>query len=188
MTLLTPQVPTISNPVLLDKEIQRMQLKLATDISWLQYSFGRAYRQKKMNDTTEVEFPEVYQGKDFDYLNVMPHDYWDAISFWYPTSAERIMKNTKHEYSRSVALIMFIDLKKISVLKSYVFTEELKVEVMASLEGVGGLMYNSEVNGYTDVPNDVYAEFSTDYIKPEYYNKRFAFMRFDITLNYPRVC
>lgn len=188
MTLLTPIVPTITNPVLLDKEIQRLQLKLATDISWLQYSFGRAYRQRMSVDTTDVDYPEVYQGKDMNYLNVLPSDQWESIAFWYPTSGERITKNTKHEYSRTVALIMFVDLKKISVLKGYVFTEELKAEVLASLEDVGGLLYNSEVTGYTDVPNDVYAEFSTDYIKHQFYNKRYAFMRFDINLNYPRVC
>jgi hypothetical protein len=79
-----PFAPTIEHPVGLDREIQRLQLLLLAELSWLQLSYGKAYRGSRKVGSKVQYYPEVYAGEG-EYRDVLPNDNVQSQAFFYPT-------------------------------------------------------------------------------------------------------
>ena len=63
-----------ANPVLLDLVLQNIQETLLAKIDWLDYAFGRAYKNVKYeNDGRKYIYPAVYVN-DGEYIDMTPND------------------------------------------------------------------------------------------------------------------
>ena len=188
MSYRNPTIPTIATPVLLDKAIQDLQIELSS-ISWLTKSFARAWLNNDEVNGLAFAYPEVYQGSGLDYYNCLPNGMLQAYCFWYVDDDAEVLelgKNTTIFEERDVKLIFFFNMDKINNTKGYNFTEELKIDVYDILKA--SLSNGSNVNSYTDTLRGSFSDFTQDYIKPEYYNKKYGAMKFDITLRYRNSC
>lgn len=191
----------IANPVGLDKAIKGMAVALEA-LPWLEKSFGRAFVHVERNEKEEaIETPKVYKAKG-EYENVFPNDKYRAFSFWTATSPE-VFPDDKDRFAaypnaavqRDVAVIFWVNLKKIDPTKDYVFTEELKADVKAVLLRSP---YVLTINEYQDEDvQKVYEGFDLD--KSARYKKAgkesgqwlmypYAGMRFDLTITYNGSC
>ena len=184
MSYLNPSELNITNAKGLDLAIQRLQIPLQS-IIWLEKVFERARKNK---DSKGNDFPEVWQGKGLDYYNCFPNDNLQAYSFFYAKNDENIgtLTTSFGAFSRNIDLIIFGNLNKIDSSKDYIFTEILKVDIISVL--ALKMNNNSVVTNYIDTIEGAFSDFSTDYIKPQFMNKKYFAMKFSITLKYTNDC
>lgn len=71
------KTPLLSNPKLLDKAIQQIQVVLG-GLTFLDKSFGLAERRER----DKKKYPSVYQGEKLDEYEVSPKDDIGAFCFW----------------------------------------------------------------------------------------------------------
>ena len=190
MSITSPNSSVITSPVMLDAEIKALQLAMLNGLSWLDMSFGRAWKQK---DADNNAFPEVWQGEleiNEDYFNCFPNDFFKSFCFFYCPDNEQ---NIALEYpigsyyaERNVRLIFFVDLLEIDETKKYIYTEELKADVLEILKQ--NLKNTSTLNAYYDTIDSCYDGFSLKNIASQYYDRRYTAMRFDLTLKYYNAC
>lgn len=188
MSYRNPTTPIITNPVLLDSAIQKIQIELGT-ISWLTKSFARAWLNNKEVNGKSFEYPEVFQGAGLDYYNCLPNGMLQAFCFWYVDDDAKILELSKGVgifEERNVKLIFFFNMDKIDNTKGYNYTEKLKLDVYNILKA--NLSNGSNITNYDDTIRKSFADFSLDYIKPEFYNKKYGAMIFDINLRYRNDC
>ena len=134
-----PLVPMIDNPVNIDRPIQEMQVALA-ELGWLEKSFGRAYNSYKtvtgpLGARTET-YPEVWQGKDKDLLNVLPNDNLKSQSFFRVHEPQEVIDYVMDGYSMmraTVSIIFWFNLKEIDPSIDYRYIELLKGQVQRVL-------------------------------------------------------
>lgn len=155
----------ITNPVGLDAAIQATALKLEAGLDWLT-AFGRAFVfAERTPDGRAINTPKVYASNG-EYVNVFPNDNYAGFCFFYPMQAE------EYEYAgpafgtfgstkrRTVALIFWLNLKRIDSAKDYVYTEVLKREIEKLLQRCPAV---ERINSYEDENVDkIYAEFELD--------------------------
>lgn len=193
-----PVIITIPNPVLLDKAISNVQSVLA-NIPWLQYIFGRAYlfeEDRRLGAESQregfgiIKTPKVYTGKttgqnDADYEDCFPNDWYRSYCFFYAEGDETTNNyepRTFANYTRPMSLIFWMDLNQIDDTKDYVFTEDLKYDVLQELKKVLDL----RITGYTDGNfNDVFRGFEPTE-RSDRLNLRYPYggMRFYFDLSY----
>lgn len=183
MSYTAPVAHIVVDPVLLDKEIAAIQAKLAT-LSWLEFSFGRAFKQFKLVDGAKVSFPAIFQELDKDYYNAFPNDHLKSYSFVFVDPSLVTEWNVKriHMIEHSVSIIVFFDLQEIDTALNYRFTEKLKEDVIFVLSDLAPK--SLEINNITDDIEEVFNDFSVSEIKSEFLELRFGAFKFDCTLFY----
>ena len=188
MSYATPIQFTVTSPILLDEKIAEIQTKLDT-LSWLTYSFARAYRFAKTVDGANVYYPAVYQGSSgggLDYHNCLPNDNYTSHAFTYVKQPQRIVDATLgYEISQAdISIIFVFRLDKISSKKSYYYTELLKYDVVALLDTIDSL----KINETFDEMEAVFSDFTASAIEAKFLNKDFGALRFDCEVEYSNNC
>lgn len=122
------------NPVLLDKVLQGIQLKLKSHLPWLDVAFGRAYKIVKQSDNSKLVYPAAYIGNK-EYIELLPSD--DLTNFsWFdiydPQEIDDSMPGLPR-YSFTGGLVFWYDLRRIYEDSSVMYTEEVKEEILRVL-------------------------------------------------------
>ena len=187
MSYTTPNQHEISSGILLDAKIAEIQEAL-DGISWLQYSFARAYKhaQRNVESGAKVYFPAVYQNAGKDYLNVFPNDNLTSQSFVYVRQPQTLdfYDNGFHSYTAEVSIIVVFRLDKISTAYSYNFTELLKYDMITALNNIEGL----SIGEVYDEIEEVYNDFTVSEIEAEFLSEQFGALRFDCSMTYSNDC
>jgi hypothetical protein len=171
----TISVPLIADPRGVNIPIQEMQEALAA-LTWLQYSYGQAFRNVTEVDGSRYVMPQVYAGNR-EFLSVEPDDSTSAFSFF-----EVIDQGTKafefaDEWVQRVNLVVYCNLEVINqvegVNRDYIFTEELKEEVTSiiregNLSFIDGETFIIERGIENAFSNYSYWTFDERYIKRNY--------------------
>lgn len=178
------KVGTSNTAILLDEKIEEIQTAM-DDLSWLTYSFARAYKTYKDMGETRITYPAVYQGDGVDYLNCFPNDNYASHSFVFVRQPQRLISTTQgwNDYEADISIIVFFRLKEIST-KGYHFTEELKYDVVEILEDIPELT----INEVYDEIEDAYADFTVSAIESEFLTEDTGALRFDCTVKYSNNC
>ncbi|TPG66069.1 hypothetical protein [Hymenobacter nivis] len=178
-----PEAPTLPAPVGLDAEIQRLQLLLAAELSWLQVSYGKAYRGSRKAPGGKVQyFPEVYAGKR-EYRDVLPNDNVAAQSFFYPTGPQA---NPNREplpgtlsLQQPVDLIVWGNLEAIDPTKTWRYEAELVVDVVRVLNEDG----RARIVRVVTQAEEVFRGFSPELLPAHQLRQPWAGFRVQMELN-----
>jgi len=172
--------PIISNPVGIDFVIQEIQNGLST-ISWLEYSFGKAYEKKEVRDNVVYDLPKVWIGNN-EFQSVEPNDTVKSFSFIENFETEFISdwetRRYDHISTTSLSIVVFANLERIDNTRDYIFTEELKEDVLNVLRNV---QYISSVDTINKGLDQAYSRWSIETIKPVYYADKYSAFRIDVT-------
>ena len=184
MSYAKPIEKTIADPVLLDLEIQNIQTVLGT-LTWLEKSFGRAFKGTRLKGNQKVNYPAIFQEWKKDYYDAFPNDNIISYSFIYPDPSEvtEYSNKGKHQIERNISIILFFNLIKIDAdTLQYRFTEKLKEDVIIKL---ATLKPNKlQINKITDEVEEVFNDFTVDEIKPEYLQDKYGALKFECIIFY----
>lgn len=175
MSYIKTQILQIENPIGLDLAISKIQSDLANQISYLNYIFGRAFIHKSSKGKSNYTIPRAYIGKN-EYRDLMPNDNLKTYCFFIsdgPASPVDYLNNKSNIYTRDVSLIFWGSLKSINANKDYIFTEEIKSDLLRVLT------YNSAVAEIIEADDDefekIFKEFKTT---DKYYESNTQFLMF----------
>ncbi len=183
MSYKNPIEQAITDPVLLDKEIKNIQTVLGT-LSWLEKSFGRAFKGTRLKNGRKVNYPAIFQAWKKDYYDAFPNDNIQSYSFIYPDPSEITEYSNKgtHQIERDISIILFFDMEKIDNTFQYRFVEKLKEDVIIKLATLKP--DKLEINRVTDEVEEVFNDFTIDEIKPEYLQDKYGALKFECTIFY----
>ena len=182
MSYKNPIAHVITDPVLLDKAIKDIQTALSS-LSWLEKSFGRAFKAFRLVDERKVSYPAIFQAWKKDYYNAFPNDNIKSYSFIFADPGEITEYNHRQQnIERDISIILFFDLERIDNTFQYRFVEKLKEDVLIALSTLrrGSL----EVNNITDEVEEVFNDFTISEIKSEFLKQRYGALKFDCTISY----
>lgn len=184
MSYATPIEFYVDDPILLDAKIAEIQIKLST-LSWLTYSFARAYRHAKEEGGANVYYPAVYQGTGIDYHNCFPNDNYNSHSFIFVKQPQRLEDITSGYATAQadISIIVFARLRQIST-EDYHFIEKLKYDVMEKLDDIDSLT----INEVFDDMEAVYSDFTASAIEAKYLSEDMVALRFDCEIEYSNNC
>jgi len=139
-----PRTPTFSLTGIAAK-IQTIQTTLASNLSWLDYSFGMADRYEKLvDDDTHVQ-PLAYVDNTTDSIDLRPwpHDTYDSYAFWHVDDPGQVTYNNDEvnaavrkyaHWQYNVALIVMADCRKIDDSPYNETKSKLKQDILDVLQ------------------------------------------------------
>jgi hypothetical protein len=161
-----PFAPTIEHPVGLDREIQRLQLLLLAELSWLQLSYGKAYRGSRKVGSKVQYYPEVYAGEG-EYRDVLPNDNVQSQAFFYPTgpavNPEREPIPGTLGLRQPVDIIFWANLQRIDPTAKHRIEHELLLDVLRVLNEDGQARF---VRAFT-TNEEIFRGFSLELVNAE---------------------
>ncbi|MEX0598820.1 MAG: hypothetical protein WD512_20215 [Candidatus Paceibacterota bacterium] len=180
-----PEPFLYDNPIGLNQACQAIQIKLRDNISWIQKSFGRAYKiHRESPDKKSMERPHAY-ARNGEYYELMPNDSLKAFSFMAPISKGEYIDYAENSPSqlinRNIALIVWGNLKKIDPSKDEVFTDELIQDITKILKKIPYV--NNILNIEDEDITAIFKPFSTDKFHQALFYPYFS-LRFEIELTY----
>jgi hypothetical protein len=169
-SIINPNAPLITNPVGLDAVVQSIQIELMQRLGWLDICFGAAETAGKKVNGRDVVYPQVWQGKDKDLLNVLANDTLNSYAFFVvqdPESIEDYEQNISNFYSAETDLIFWFDLESLNVADLYEhnYRENLATEIQSVLSNIT-LPYNAslEINQIYRKPQEIFTGFDIEWI------------------------
>ena len=171
-------IPTVPNPQGIDVIINNIQTQLGL-ISWMDYSFGKAYLKKEDRSGTTYNIPKAWGGHN-EFITLIPTDEVRAFSFVesFETETFNDYENRKFDYSSTtdISLVVFANLDMIDNSKNYIFTEELKKDVLNALTSVPSIAVTSIEKGL----DSSYSNWSYESIEPSFYSEKYAAFKVNI--------
>lgn len=158
MTYKNPiNLPLLTAPLGVDKVIQDLQIQLSS-LSWLDYSFGRAFIGKdNQQGGRDYNYPMLYSG-NANYYDASPNDNIISQSFFVidgDYSFNNYLINEQNLFTVPVSLIVWGNLKKISEVDEH-FGQVLLQQVLKVVNENNEFL----VLSITDNEEDVFREFS----------------------------
>jgi hypothetical protein len=190
-----PIVPTISNPVNIDKPIQVLQIALA-GLPWLEKSFGRSFMSVKKNEGSQniSYYPQVWQGPGLDLLEVMPNDNLKAQSFFKVEEPIECLQFSPNGYSlmqARVSIIFWFNLQRIDPQKNfdYSYAEILKGSAQRILTNVT-LDGNDAIKilRVWETPKNVFSGYTLQDVRDQELIYPYGGFRFECNLVYIENC
>lgn len=127
------------NPVLLDKVLQDMQKRLMAKLPWLNYAFGRGYKLVEHRpDGNKFIYPAIYNGNS-EYVSLLPNDNLGNFSWFDIYDPQRVMQvnSILPQYEFKGAIIFWYNLSSIYGDDAFIYTEEVKNEIIGLLTTPG---------------------------------------------------
>ena len=156
----TVQIRYKDNPVLLDKVIQDMQTTFLVKLPWLNYAFGKAYKLVEHRpDGNKFIYPAAYNGNG-EYISLLPNDNFGNFS-WFdiydPQNITEVVQSLP-QYTFSGAVVFWYDLSSIYTDANFLYTEEIKDEIIRLLTTPGLITTTGKL-----VINNIYERFENIY-------------------------
>lgn len=127
------------NPVLLDKVIQDMQNGLSKRLPWLNYVFGRAYKLVSHEPGgSKFIYPAAYL-RDSEYVSLVPNDNFGNFAWFDIYDPQDILTVSQGlpQIIFSGAIVFWFNLDSIYADADFMYTEELKDEILRALTTPG---------------------------------------------------
>ena len=181
-----PQAPILPHATGFDAEMQRLQLLLATELPWLQVSYGKAYRATRREGGAPkgklLIYPQVFDGER-EYRDVLPNDNVTSQSFFFPTGpainlAREPLPGTLG-FTMAVDWILWANLEKVDPTKNYRYEAELLQDVVRVLTADG----QSLITRVFTAPEDVFRGFSLELVPEKVLKVPYAGFRVSLELN-----
>lgn len=179
-------VPLIPDPRGVDLPIQTLQQSLGT-ISWMEFAFGKAFTKKGVSGTGFRNVPKVYQRKK-EFLSVEPTDEVAAFCF-FEIAGDQIITNYRardfnFNVEVDVSLIVWANLKRIDDTRDYIFSEELKDDVIDKINK------NASFHQLNSIEMGVEKAFSSWTVATDdrFYAENFVALKFNMTLTFEPPC
>lgn len=153
-------IPEKSEPVLLDKVIQDLQHTLRTNLKWLDYAFGRAYRLVEHRpDNNKFVYPAAYIGNS-EYMSLIPNDNLGNFSWFDIYDSQEVLSTVlaRPQLVFTGAIIFWVNLNSIFADSDAIYTEEIKNEILSILTS-GGIITG---NGHLEITR-IYERFENIY-------------------------
>lgn len=181
------RIPIIQSTELFDKVISYIQMGLADNLKWLDYSFGRAERLVKMINGKRYYSPNIYTGGN-DYMLISPDSNIGNYSFivlddpqdvtWYPGEGS--------EYTTPFSIIFWFDVRKITTDRN---TEGIKEQIIRALNGGTWLRSGSmKINRIYTRAENIFAGFTLDEVDNQYLMHPYGGFRFSGQLKVSESC
>jgi len=183
MSYQEPIQHVIADPVLVDKEIKDIQTEM-DKITWLEFSFGRAFKQFRLNKDTKVSYPAIFQEKNKDYYDAYPNDHIKSYSFVYvdPSSIAEFNVKRSHNFDQDISVVVFFDMEQIDDTLNERISEKLKEDVIFALSSLKPTRL--QINNITDDIEDAFSDFTPSEIKAEFLKRKYGAFKFDCTVFY----
>lgn len=189
-----PNVPTLVDPIEIDKAIMDLQLRLDLNLTWLSHEYGRAYRHLKIQNNNRVYFPEVYTGKQDDkymYYRPTPDNDKSGLCFFVVGDETNDFAENQHNYlTYDLGIVFWANLKLIddSKLNTELFTQNLIKEVREVLtRKLIGTFYKLKIERVVREFSQIYSEFTIDE-KENYLMAPYQGFRFNCTIELQEDC
>lgn len=192
------------NPVLLDLVLQNIQDKLKEKLPWLDYAFGRAFKNVKYeNDGRKYVYPAIYV-EDSEYIDMTPNDNLGNFTWFdiYDPQAIELGTRGAPVFSYDGALVLWCNQEKIFGDSQFTYLEELKQQVLEVLQAPGLLSYGKVLplriydrfeniyKGYTieKVYNAfLYSGEDIQYVDKMFFMHPYAGLRFELNLRVQKI-
>lgn len=128
-----------ANPVLLDKVIQDMQKSLKERLPWLNYAFGRAYKLVSHElEGGKFIYPAAYT-QDSEYVSLVPNDNFGNFCWFdiYDPQEVTTVSQGLPQLTFKGAIVFWFNLSTIYPDADFMYTEELKDEILRALTTPG---------------------------------------------------
>ena len=189
MNYINPNIPLIESPTGLLAALQDIQVPLGEGLPWLEKSFGRAYLMPEKAAKGSATVPKVYAGKG-EYYSVLPNDNLKSYSFLQVLSPEKT-KDYEHtrqqnSFEAKVAIVFYLNLKKIEPATDHIFTDRLKNEALKVFKSRCSSFLLSEIQD--ESPRQVFEGYQTKDMDNALFMYPKAAFRFVGTLIYSESC
>lgn len=187
MTIETTLIP--SDPVMIDKVISYIQIYLKDNLSWLNYSFGRAQKLTRMRDKKEHSYPGIYIKKN-EYADLFPNEQFGNFSFFTTDDPQTIDWNPRirNEIKTPCSLIIWYNLKKIYGCNTERNTEAIKAEVLRKLSDMTIASGRFSVEKIYEKAENIYKGYSLKEIDSQYLMQPYGGLRIEGTLTFIEPC
>lgn len=184
------QAPIIENPQLIDKVLGQIQTGLIDQIGWLDVAYGRAQRLVKEINGKKYFTPNVYSGKNKDYVPVSPDSHKGNFSFFWIDDPQNIdwIPNQQGAINTRFSIIFWMDLRKVLGSANDRNTEVIKIEILKALNGRIGLTDGRiSISRIYEQAENIYKGFSLDEITNQFLMHPYYGFRFegDLFINEP---
>lgn len=147
-------------PKLLDRAMQDIQQALKAKLPWLNCAFGKAYKLVSHESTgNKFVYPAAYVGNG-EYASLMPNDQYGNFS-WFdiydPITVEETIQGAPTHRVKG-ALVFWYNLDSIYADNTFIYTEEVKDEILKVLTTPGLLKSRGKLN-----INQIYEKFEAIY-------------------------
>lgn len=183
MSYTDPIQHVIANPVLVDKEIKDIQTEM-DKITWLELSFGRAFKHSRLVSGTKVFYPAIFQAKNKDYYDAYPNDHIKSYSFVFVDPSSVVEFNVKrlHNIDQDISVIVFFDMEQIDDTLNERISEKLKEDVIFALSSLKA--NRLQINSITDDVEEAFSDFTPSEIKAQFLKSKYGAFKFDCTVFY----
>lgn len=162
------QISYKDTPVLIDKALQNIQKVLTEKLSWLDCAFGRALRHvERAENGAKTVYPVIYTGKG-EYMSLLPNDNIGNFS-WFDIYDPQELDLTfsmpaRPRITLEGALIFWYDLSNIYENDDFIYTEEIKYEILKLLTtpGLFGNGARLAVTRIYEKPENIYKGYSLE--------------------------
>lgn len=178
-------VPQHDNPVLLDKIIQDLQAALKTDLAWLDYAFGRSYRQV---NSTGYKYPGVYIS-NAEYMSVLPNEELGNFCFFEIEDPQEVAHLGTNFLTVKGSIVFWFNLRKIDTDETVILSESVKLEIMNALTK-GGILKSGRltINRIFEQAENVYKGYSLKEVEEQFLMYPFSGFRFECDFKISQTC
>lgn len=173
-------VPTLTHPKLFDKAIQKMQVALKNNLSWLDYSFGRAERLIKEIDGKRYYTPNVYLGNQ-QYALVLPDTYkFGNYSFFVLHEPQEVIDETPIQVRLKApfSLIVWLNINEAIANEDERNTEYIKEQILMVIEDTHLPNGHFSINKIYERAESVFEGFTLDEVKNQFMMAPYCGFRF----------
>lgn len=163
------------SPVLLDRVLQELRQTLLSKLPWLDFAFGRAYKVvHSLDDGGKFIEPAIYNGNG-EYLSMLPNDNFGNFCWFdiYDPQQIQVLVTGLPRMTFTGAIVFWYDLRDIAGDQDFLYTEEVKNQIITTLSSAGILKTNGSLRIYTVYENfeNIYRGYTLSKVYNEYLYK-----------------
>lgn len=185
-----PNVPKPAAPAFTDLVIGQIQDVLKANLSWLDYSFGKAQKLATVKDKQKHVYPAVHLSAG-EYLNVFPTDQFRNFSFFLIEDPQKVDFNAHvhNQVTAKYALIFWVNLDDIFAGSEDRNTEALKAEIVKVLTRKTFLTFGRlTLSAIYEQAENIYKGFNIKEVESQFLMQPYAGFRFEGELTFTEPC
>ena len=184
------KAPKPESPVLFDLVITQVQDTLASELSWLNYSFGKSQKLRTEKGKEKYNYPAVHI-RDGKYQDVSPDKKLGSYSFFILEDPQQITfyPHSSNNIEAKYSLIFWLDLDSLYPHISERNTEAVKGDILNILTKRLFLTYGRlSVTNIQEQAKNVFREYDIDEVLNQPLMQPYAAFRFEGILLVTEAC
>jgi len=183
-----PTTPKPANPVLFDRVISEVQDILESELSWLDYAFGRAQDLIRTEGDRDLRYPAAYIRRD-EYQSLEPNQNLGNFSFFLLNDPDTVdfQQNQYNRLTSGYSLIFWLNIESLGASDRN--TENVKADILRVLTRVLRLTSGSiTVDSISEKAENIYRGYSLREIDSQYLMHPYVGFRFEGTMYVKEIC